>query len=162
MRTLLSLVVLVGCAESPRRGTDVPPFLDLTWQGHRALPMLPEGAGDEAYAAAVRSWRTATTAYALGDGVRAAELFLEAASRLNGGEPEAIARTFSAGRCLAYENAARAFTAALRFREARERLTPLAASDKACSHSISTALDRLNDERMNARFAPLWRRLRAP
>src|SRR5687768_5293952 len=86
------------------------------WPGNRALPMLPaEHARHDSYLAARTAWQTATTAYSRGDVVRAAESFLDAARHLKAeqpqrseAEPEPIARTFTAGRCMAYENAARA------------------------------------------------------
>jgi hypothetical protein len=112
------------------------------WRGHGALPLLPAGSGvPPAYAAAVRSWHTATVAWSQGDALLAGEGYWEAARHLAGGDPEPIARTFAAGRCLAYENAARAYAAAGRSVEVQARLTAL--SDPACTHSIAGALERL-------------------
>jgi hypothetical protein len=136
--TPTSNVVMTAPAAEKQAPARLPP-----WRGHRALPRLP-GTVPPAYAAAVRSWHTATVAWSQGDAALAAERYWEAAGHLAGGEPEPIARTFAAGRCLAYENAARAYAAAGRSAEVQVKLT--AVSDPACTHSIAGALERLKQE----------------
>jgi hypothetical protein len=123
--------------------------------------MLP-GPAPEQYLAAVRAWRTATTAWSKNDAARAGDSFFEAAQHLIGGHPEPIARTFAAGRCLSYENAARAWAAAGRWDDAQEKLTSASAADPECAHSIAGALLRLSDQRPKPspiEPSPRWRPL---
>jgi hypothetical protein len=119
--------------------------------------MLPASAAKlDAYLAATKAWHTATTAYSLGDAIGSAEAFLSSASHLKDG-PEPISKAFAAGRCLAYENAVRAYAAANRLEEARAKLTALA--DQSCRHSIAAALDRAKHEQPMPEKpkSPLWR-----
>jgi hypothetical protein len=167
VRAVLALVVLLGCDDPEpvvlnpggtnwvRTPVKLPP-----WQGNRALPKLPDAAAkNESYLAAVKAWHTATTAYARGDAVRAAESFLDSARKLKSeGEPEPIARTFTAGRCLGYENAARAWATVRRLSEAQAKLTPLEQADPGCKHSIENALTRAKDEMARTPLAPMWRK----
>jgi hypothetical protein len=123
--------------------------------------MLPsEFARHESYLAARGTWQTATTAYSRGDLVRSAESFLGAAAQLKATEPEPLARTFTAGRCMAYENAVRAYSLARRWEDAQVQLTALAGADPGCKHSIEAALERAREERGKTPLPPLWRRLR--
>ena len=150
------LFLLIGCVETttevqpPVEAKPVPPLPPPPrlppWRGNQTLPMLPsDPAKLEAYAAATKAWHTATTAYSLGDAVRSAESFLEAAAHLKGG-PEPIAKAFAAGRCLAYENAARAYSAAGRHADAQAKLAAASTADPACQHSIAAAVERLKEK----------------
>lgn len=125
------------------------------------LPSLPSGSPPE-YVTATKRWRTATAAYAKGDATGAAEAFLGAAEALDPTDrarPEPLARTFAAARCLAYENAARAFAAGGAYARAKDRLEAKQKQDLACRHSIAGALTRVHRAHLAAGPAPLFRPL---
>ena len=118
-----------------------PPKVRLSWR--TSLPLLtgiaPEPA---AYAEAKTTWRTATTALSRGDLDASAEGFLRVADQLRIGDENPYARTFAAGRCMAYENAAAVWAALERFEVAVDRLGPRATQDPSCRASIQDALER--------------------
>jgi hypothetical protein len=158
--TLVVAVLAVGCrqgegapadpsppdagaasAEAPVEPLDLP----LAWT---RLPLLPPGVQPAGWGAARAEWRTATVAYAAGDMARASRGFMAAASALRAEqEGEAEGRVASAGRCLAYENAARALEADRDRSGARALLEGAADEDPACRHTAAVRIARLENAR---------------
>lgn len=168
LRLFLVVLSVTACHDNGSEGTPIahtnrdrpekpklPPL-----SGARALPLLPSTkAPPAAYASAIARWETATTAYERGEAEAAARAFLSAADALDTEEPEALARTFAAGRCLAYENAARAFSAGRAFARGKDVLEEKRKADPACRHSITAALERVHRAHLAAGGTILFRPL---
>lgn len=123
--------------EAPLERLDLP----LAWI---RLPLLPSGVRPKSWQTALSQWNTATTAYARGDLDVASDGFLGVAETLNTDEAGTVGRVSATGRCLAYENAARALRSAGRPHRARALLKDAGAKDPGCKHSMALRLSRLN------------------
>ncbi len=142
---------LFGCAQTeaeapPDAGTKVlgPPALPLVWN---RLPLLPPNVRPEGWSEAEARWATATRAYSRGELELASRTFLAAAEALSSTvAAKAALRVSITGRCLAYENAARALRAGGDLEGTRQLLESTAAADPACQNSLALRVSRLDAE----------------
>lgn len=143
-----ALLLLVACEEAPPpappdAGFVVREDLQLRWPG--GLPRLPQTATVPAsWATAAAQWRTATTAFSVGNYPGATQSFLQVADSLRPGDRQpGIDRSMRAARCMAYENAARAFEGHAEPETGIVALVRARVRDPGCKASISDELDRL-------------------
>lgn len=155
----LGLAMMLGCqrgegaptAEDAGRRPSAPKLIKrpeepLAWN---RLPLLPSGLEPAGWRQALDTWETATVAYATGHFETAAQRFLIVAETLMPQQEEVVkdgpaARVSSAGRCLAYENAARALRAGGQTAKALVLLKEAKGRDPACKHSLALRISRLD------------------
>lgn len=117
---------------APRAG------LELRWT--RGLPRLPDiSAPPVRYVRARSTWQDATSSFSRGAYPAAAEQFLRVAEELQTPLDARHGRVFQTARCMAYENAARAFRGVRDPRRGVDALDRAGAVDPGCTHSIALA-----------------------
>jgi hypothetical protein len=122
---------------SVERSFDLPPTARLKMR----LPLLPEEQQQHpAFQRAQSSWKTATTSLANRKYEQAAQEFMNVADILSVDDGGSAQMSFTACRCIAYENAG-AIWLGLNLRPLfRSQLRAAQRRDPACQHSISDML----------------------
>lgn len=132
-----------GCLGGPsgdRPDSGFTPKADLELRWRSGLPRLPDTAAPPVrYVRARTLWRTATTSFSRGIYPVAAEQFLRVAEELQAPLDDRHGRIFRAARCMAYENAARAFRGVRDPGAGVDALDRAGAVDPGCAHSIALA-----------------------
>ncbi len=129
----------------PDAGFVVNEDLHLQWQS--GLPLLPvTSTVPPSWKRAKTQWRTATTAFSFGAYEASSQQFMDLAQTLSASVGPAIDDTLRTARCMAYENAARAYPGAPNPQEGISALTQARLQDPGCRHSITRALAKLSAE----------------
>lgn len=144
-----ALLLLFGCKEAPPPappdgGLVIREDLNLPWQA--GLPRLPvTSTVPPSWVSAVGQWKTATAAFSIGAYDDSSRAFLAAADALGAVTPdEGVTRTMQAGRCMAFENAARAFEGSSDPEGGIVTLVRARVRDQGCRSSLTRAIDRLS------------------
>ena len=127
----MMLLLCAACTKPSQSPDRVPPSEPPPPLRFPRLPALVGGSDEPRYQQALATWKTATTAYALGDTKIAGERFIAAATDLMTSSVAPHGGAFRAGRCAAYDNAASAYGEA-----ACPHLEELKAKDPGCVATI--------------------------
>ena len=125
-------------SDQPDSGFSPRVNLELRWT--RGLPRLPDtSAPPVRYVRARNTWRDATASFSRGAYPQAAQQFMRVAEELQAPLDERYGRVFRAARCMAYENAGRAFRGVRDPGRGVDALDRAGAVDPGCAHSIALA-----------------------
>lgn len=139
-------LALAACTRTPDpvpdAGLVVIEGLNLAWQS--GLPHLPQTSTvPPGWLDAQAQWQTATTAFSIGAYQDAGRGFMRLAEGLHPAEGEALDQTLRAARCMAYENAARAYRGTEARQEGIDKLVKARAQDPGCRYSITRVVGLL-------------------
>ncbi len=135
-----------ACTEAPKpvpdAGLVINPDLHLAWQS--GLPLLPRTSTvPAAWRQARLRWQTATTAFSIGAYEDAGRDFMAIADSLKSPGQPAMKDTLRTARCMAYENAGRAYRGVADPEIGLVVLAKARLHDPGCRHSLTLVLDRL-------------------
>ncbi len=134
-----------ACTEAPKpvpdAGLVINPDLHLAWQS--GLPMLPRTSTvPAAWAEARLRWQTATTAFSIGAYEDAGRDFMAIAHSLKQPSRPGMKDALRAARCMAYENAGRAYRGVADPEIGLVVLAKARLHDPGCQHSLTRVLNR--------------------